>query len=96
MNTLTNNEFKTYFNSLTDLVGDENISLNDSYGSVCNLNIVSQEADFELAIIDDIEYKLTEVQKKALLDYAESLIKNNRDSAFNDKDYAHFENLIHV
>lgn len=70
MQTLTNYQFKNYLASLETVSSVDGVCLNDEYGGVCVYDKNKSTYNFNLALIDRVEYELTEKQKDQLAEVA--------------------------
>ena len=81
METLTNAQFKTYIGSLEIIHECGRAYAQDEVGDICTVNIVEQEVEFgDCAIIDGVEYELTEKQQDIIAQYTEGAIDLSTDN----------------
>ena len=76
METLTTTQFQNYIGSL-EIVHECGYSYaQDEVGSICSINMTEQEVEFaDYAIIDGVEYELTEKQEELIANLTEGAIE---------------------
>jgi hypothetical protein len=98
MNPLTNQQFKSYIQSL-DITHELGYSFaTDEVGQVCSYNIDKDEFEInDTACFQDDDFKLTSTQKNKITNYLYSEYSKQTKGAepFTDEDYTHFKSLIH-
>lgn len=95
MRTLTTLEFKNYLNAL-EITQDENESYaEDGAGIVCRVSHNSDKYTIEeLAVIDRVEYDLTDSQKQQIISYVDSAYQSGSEP-FTYEDQVHALSLIY-
>lgn len=96
---LTNTLFKKYFKTLSLTVECDKVVLQDECGEVVSYNGLNDTIIYQVAIIDGVEYKITDKQEDMLYKHVSQAYREEKQlyaSAFTDNDYSHFSNLIHA